>query len=271
VQCGGQPVPPMSTSGLTGCTSQVMANGGKLFDVTRYSDFFNKPAAQGGVKVNPDDVILVAITAPADPVGVQITMPCADQVNTPSCPILSHSCVAPTNAMFFGDPAVRLRSVVSSAKHNNLTSICDTDYTAAINALGDLIVSAIGAGCLNSPIANRANGNPDCVVEDVTANPDGSTTTKEVPSCVENGGVVPCWKVIDKLAQYTSQGCTPTAPSPATCKLPITCQPVINPKDGSKQLVTVSIDRGVDSTGKPNAAPPGTTANVSCATIASSM
>jgi hypothetical protein len=272
VQCGGMPVPPMSTSGLTGCSSQEMANGGKLFDISRYTDFFNKPAAQGGVKVNPDDVILVTISAAADPVGVQITMPCADQVNTPSCPILSHSCVAASDPThFFGDPAVRLRSVVSSAKHNNLTSICDTDYTSAINALGDLIVSAIGAGCLNSPIANRANGFPDCVVEDVTANPDGSKSTKEVPSCAENGHVVPCWQVIDKLSQYNMQGCTPTAPAPATCKLPITCQPVTNPLDGKQQLVTVSIDRGVDSSGKPNPAPAGTTANVSCATIASSM
>ncbi|MGZ3439222.1 MAG: hypothetical protein ACXVDD_06890, partial [Polyangia bacterium] len=271
VECNGQPVPPMSTTGLTGCTSQLMANGGKLFDVQRYIDFFNKPAAQGGVKVNPDDVILVTISAPADPVGVSITMPCADQVNTPSCPILNHSCVAAANAQFFGDPAVRVRTVVSAAKHNNLTSICDTDYTSAINALGDLIVSAIGAGCLNSPIANRADGTPDCVVEDVTANPDGSVTTKELPSCAENNHMVPCWQVVDKLQQYQQQGCTATAPAPMSCKLPITCQPVVNPLDGKQQLVTVGIDRGVDSTGKPNPAPAGTTANVSCATIASSM
>src|SRR5439155_19288530 len=101
-----------------------------------------------------------------------------------------------------------------------------------INALGDLIVSAIGAGCLNSPIANRADGTPDCVVEDVTANPDGSITTKEIPSCAENNHTVTCWQVIDKLAQYNSQGCTPPGTTPpATCKLPPTCQPVTNPLD----------------------------------------
>jgi hypothetical protein len=272
IECNGQPVPPMSVSGLTGCTSQTMANGGKLFDVQKYIDFFTKPAVQGGVKVDVNDVILVGITAPADPVGVSITMPCADQVNTPSCPILNHSCIAAANAQFFGDPAVRINSVVQSAKHNNLTSVCDTDYTSAINALGDLIVSAIGAGCLNSPIANRANGFPDCVVTDVTANPDGSTSTTEVPSCAENGHVVPCWQVVDKLGQYQMQGCTPPGTTPPmTCKLPPTCQPVTNPVDGKQQLVTVSIDRGLDSSGKPNPAPPGTTANVSCATIASSM
>jgi hypothetical protein len=271
VQCNGQPVPPMSISGLTGCQSLPTTNGGKLIDVQKYIDFFSKPAAQGGVKVNPDDVILVGITAASDPVGVMITAPCADQVNTAMCPILNHSCISPTNSKFFGDPAVRLNSVVASAKHNNLTSICDTDYTAAIQALGNLIISQIGAGCLNSPIANRADGTPDCVVEDVTANPDGSQTTKEIPSCAENNHQVPCWQVIDKLQQYQQQGCTPPdVTPPMTCKLPPTCQPVTNPLDGSKQLVTVSIDRGTDATGKPNAAPAGTTANVACATIASS-
>jgi hypothetical protein len=273
VQCNGMPVPPMSIAGLTGCSSYDVSNGGKLTDINTYINFFTKPAAQGGVKVDPNDVILVAITAPKDPVGVMITSPCADQPNTAMCPILNHSCVAaadPTH--FFGDPAVRLSTVVQSAKNNNLTSICDTDYTSAINALGQLIVSAIGAGCLNSPIANRADGTPDCVVEDVTANPDGSTTTKEIASCAENNHVVPCWQVIDKLAEYTMEGCTPPGTTPPmTCKLPPTCQPVTNPLDNSKQLVTVSIDRGLDSTGKPNTAPAGTTANVSCATIASSM
>ncbi|MCU1280710.1 MAG: hypothetical protein JWM53_4256 [bacterium] len=256
IACDGMPVPPTSISGLTGCVPQTMADGGKLIDVDRYLDFFNKPAAQGGVKVDPGDVILVGLTGPSDPVGVTV-----DAMQ----PVLNHSCLLPTDARFFGDPAVRLRSVIGAAKHNNKTSICDTDFTAAINALGDLIGSALGAGCLSSPIANRADGTPDCVVTDVTANPDGSTTTMELASCAENGHVVPCWQEVDTLAQYQQQGCTPTAPSPSTCELPITCQPVTNPVDGKQQLVTISIDRGLDSSGKPNTAPPGTTANISCA------
>jgi hypothetical protein len=274
VECNGALVPASSASGLQMCTDAKMANGGKLFETKKYVDFFTKPAASGGVKTNPDDVIMVAISGPESPVSVQITMPCADQVNTASCPILQHSCVAASNSMFFGDPAVRLNAVVKTAKHSSLTSICDTDYTAAIQSLGDLIISQIGAGCLNSPIANRTvNGMsvPDCVVEDVTALSDGSKMTKEIPSCAENGHVIPCWQVIDKLAQYKSQGCTPLGTTPpTTCKLPPTCQPVTNPLDMTQQLVTVSIDRGLDSAGKPNTAPAGTTANVSCATVASS-
>jgi hypothetical protein len=287
IECNGMPLTGQSTSGLTGCTSFDLSNGGKLTDLTAYNNFFTKPAALGGVKVDPNDVILVGISAPSDPVGVQVTMPCTGQPNTPSCSTLNHSCVAATDAKFFGDPAVRLNSVVNQARNHSLTSICDTDYTAAMQRLGDLIISSIGAGCLNSPIANRADGTPDCVVTDVTALPDGSTSTKEVPSCAENNHQIPCWQVINKLTDYNSGACFQT-PVPNTCKLPSTCQPVPNAAHIADNptptcagtgaaanpmtcdLVTVSIDRGTDSTGKPNDAPAGTTAQVSCATIASS-
>ena len=167
---------------------------------------------------------------------------------------------------------MRLNAVVNSAQQPQP----DVDLRHRLHGgdadtLGDLIISQIGAGCLNSPIANRADGTPDCVVTDVTAQPDGSTTRRRkcrrAPRTVTR---VPCWQVINKLTEYNSRAARHQSPvSPTTCKLPSTCQPVANPVDGTKQLVTVSIDRGTDSTGKPNDAPPGTTANVSCATIAS--
>ena len=288
IECNGMPLTGQSVSGLTGCTSYDVSNGGKLTDINTYINFFTKPAAQGGVKVDPNDVILVGISAPSDPVGVTVTMPCSGQPTVASCSTLNHSCIAASNPLFFGDPAVRLNTVIKSAKNSNLTSICDTDYTAAIQTLGNLIISQIGVGCLSSPIANRADGNPDCVVTDVTANADGSQTSVEVPSCVENNNTVPCWQKQDRLADYNAGNCF-QSPLPSTCKLPSTCQPVVQaahlgdtpvpnctPNGGpvsaaNCELASVSIDRGVDSTGKPNPAPPGTTAQVSCATIASSM
>ena len=293
IQCGGMPVPPMSVSNLMGCSSYDLGTNpaGKLTDLNTYINFFTKPAAQGGVKVDPNDVILVGITAPSEPVGVTVTTPCADQ-QAPSCPILNHSCIAPTDPNFFGDPAIRVNDVVNSAHNHNLTSICDTDYTSAIQALGDLIISSIGVGCMNSPVENRADGTPDCVVTDVKTNPDGSQSSQEVPSCAQNNHTVPCWQEVNKLTDYNNGQCY-QSPLPASCKLPSTCQPVDSaqtilntppgqplpkcsgtgmPADPSTcELVTIAIDRGVDATGMPNPAPAGTVAQVSCATLASSM
>ncbi len=288
IQCNGMPLTGQSISGLTGCTSYDVSNGGKLTDINTYINFFTKPAAQGGVKADPNDVILVGISAPSDPVGVTVTMPCMGQPTVGSCPTLNHSCIAASNPAFFGDPAVRLNKVITASKNSNLTSICDTDYTAAINSLGNLIISKIGVGCLNSPIANRADGTPDCVVNDVTLNPDGSSTTKEVPSCAENNNTVPCWQKTDRVSDYNMGDCF-QSPVPMSCKLPSTCQPVVQaahigdmpePKCSGTgmaadptvcEIASVSINRGTDATGMPNPAPAGTTAQVSCATIASSM
>jgi hypothetical protein len=278
VECNGSAVPASNASNLTNCGYLPMAQGGKLFDLDKYFNFFGKAASLGGVKVNPDDVIVVGVTAVSEPLNVTITSPCADQPAATSCPILTHSCVQSVNPQIYGDNGVRVNSVVNSARHKSLTSICDTDYNAAINALGDLIISQIGAGCLNAPVVRRADGTPDCVVEDVTTNPDGSETIKEIPYC---GNSMPtCWRLVDKLGEYNSGQCY-AMPVPMTCMLPPSCQPVVQvshladnpPVDcttGSAadantcELDTVTIDRGGAM------APANTFARVSCATVASS-
>ena len=111
--------------------------------------------------------------------------------------------------------------------------------------LGELISSQIGPGCLNSPVASRADGTPDCEVEDVTANPDGTTSIIEIASCAENNNMPPCWQLNDLLSQYQMQGCVPPpGPPPVACKLPLSCQPVTNPVDSKQQLASMSINRG---------------------------
>ncbi len=260
VQCNGQPVPPMAISGLTGCSSYDVSNGGELTDIGTYIDFFTKPAAQGGVKVDPGDVVLVGIDGPRDPVGVSIASPCAD-ASAASCATLQHSCIAPDDLQRFGDPAVRLDLVVSSARHFELSSICDADDEQPLRALVSTVTARASRDCLNAPVAARADGTPDCVAVDVTANPDGSTTTRAVPSCAENGHVTPCWELVDRLPQYDGEGCA-AVPSPSTCKLPPSCQPVVDPTDGVRELYTVDVDR----TGTPLPSP-GTTTQISCATI----
>ena len=267
IACGGNPVPPTAVSGLTGCASQTMASGGKLIDVQKYVDFFDKPAAQGGVKVDPRDVILAGVSAPVDPVGVTITSPCAADANVTSCPQLNHSCVSPSDPRFFGDPAVRLDAVIASARANAIVSVCNGSDDSVVDRIRDELFVRSAKGCLQAPVAARSDGTPDCVVNDVTANPDGSTTVSDVPSCAENGHVVPCWELVDLLPQYDAQGCMPqTVPPAMSCKLLPSCQPLTG-ADGHRELYTVSIDRGLNAAGTPTPPPPATTTQIECATI----
>jgi hypothetical protein len=283
VECGGTPIPYGMPSGpLMGCAA--MANPtmevDAAYDVSRYTNFFTQRKAQGGVKDDPEDVILVGIDGPESPVQTVLVDPGQGVAPYRECPApmlatncieaLQHSCENSVQLGFFADPAVRLNTVINSAKHHQVSSICGDDvtrtpnYTSAMQQLGQLISSQIGPACLNSPVVNRGDGTPDCVVEDVTANPDGTTTVRDVPSCAENSSMPPCWQLNNLLGQYEMQGCVPPpGPAPPTCKLPLSCQPVTNPIDNQQQLTTMSINRGGQSP------PPNTAARVSCATIAS--
>jgi hypothetical protein len=210
VLCDGKQPPYGDSSGpLSGC--QPAPNPpGEEYDVSRYINFFSKPAAAGGVKTDPNNVILVAIDAPSDPFQVilsnpgtpggmpfQQCMPLDEHANPPCVPVLQHSCQNQVKPVFFGDPAVRLNSVVNAAPHGSLFSICDADYTAPFEGIGMWLINLIGNRCIPTPVAD-VNA-PVCVVEEVTANADGTTTSNTLPRC-SSDGIFPCWDVKTQVA-----------------------------------------------------------------------
>ncbi len=141
ITCGATPMPLPSMSFVASdCRPLAPSEGGKLIDVQKYIDFFSRP---GGVKADPSDVILVSIAPPPTPVGVMVTTPCSDQVNTPQCPIENHSCVNQADPLFFGDPAVRLATVIQSAVTSQSSSLCDGNFSPAIADLAQKIVARL--------------------------------------------------------------------------------------------------------------------------------
>src|SRR5262249_2782918 len=158
-------------------------------DISRYVNLFTRPTGQGGVKDDPlNNVILVGIDAPESPVSIVEIMantgagkgtypnpaayqpcPMGMMVDGKNCFVrLDHSCQNTVQPGFFGDPAVRLNSVINSVQFKNITSICGSDltqtpdYTQALQAVAMLISSAIKPGCIVAKLTNP----PDCVVED---------------------------------------------------------------------------------------------------------
>jgi hypothetical protein len=257
VQCNGMLLPYADSGGpLTNCVSAPNPNGmgpGKLFDISRYVDFFKNSSFNngGGVRADPSDVILAAIDAPNDPVQTVIgnmDMPdmsspggygaCASgaMVGTQSCSVLlGHSCFA--SSAFFGDPAVRINQVLNEVDSSSqITSICAQDYTSALQALGMKIISKIGIACLSSPITDPSN--PDCVVED-RSNTDDSVVDS-IPSCASTGNQQPCWAY-----QENDQ-----------------CAKVVNPVNNTVTQGSIAVNRDQMSI------PPGTHLRVACATIA---
>jgi hypothetical protein len=212
VVCGTPAVAPPygdSVVPLAGCAPAPNPPG-KLFDVSRYQRFFRSPASAGGAKPNPADVALFAIDAPADPFRVELANPnpvppgpyvtCPGPIDGKTCAVvLDHSCAAADDPSVTGDPAVRLNAVVGAPFLG--ASICDASYSAALAALGNTIVSyRQGNGCLPGvlPDANE----PRCKIDDLTQNPDGSTSDAMIAPCAETGGAMPCWR-LDPAASCT--------------------------------------------------------------------
>jgi hypothetical protein len=207
IQCGNPPMmPPYGDSGgdISPCIPAPNPGGGSTleYDVSRYIDLFTKPAAQGGIKANPSDVVLVAIDAPQSPVQIILSNPgtqggtpyqqCAplDEMSSPPCvPVLQHSCMNPNNPVFFGDPAVRLNTVVNAVTNHNIFSICDADFTPALQSLGSLVSSSIGTGCIPAKLPNPSA--PQCTATDVTTDVNGNMTSTPIPPC--GAGTYPCW------------------------------------------------------------------------------
>jgi hypothetical protein len=241
---------PMTITGASGNSSGFPPPGqGKCNDIQRYINFYKSTLANGGVRVDPSDVILAAIDGPSDPVMTVLGNPSVSDPTTPggyapcaagamvgtqTCAVLlGHSCNASTN--FFGDPAVRINQMITSVSGDNpISSICAQDYSAALTSLGQKIVSKIGISCLASPLTDPTK--PDCTVED-RDNLTGSLIDT-IPSCASNGNTPPCW-----LYQENNK-----------------CAQVVNPTNASITQGSISINRGQ------SAIPPNSTAQVTCTT-----
>ena len=239
IKCDGQfPLPATPVASFASCEAATTADGNKLTDLTKYINFFTQSKAKGGVKDNPRDVVLAAITAAPSPFSTGMgssTEICGAGVS--SCTILNHSCISAQDSAFFGDPAVRLLNVLQKAQANTVADICATDYKSALQAIGKKIVAALQPSCLTAPIADATK--PDCVVEDVTVT-GGVEVRKSIPFC-GSASTKPCWAT----------------------KQVADCPKICNPTNGQFQQFGVAIDRGTGGM-----APPNTTAQVSCATVA---
>jgi hypothetical protein len=133
IACGNPPAPidvSVANGPFDDCVPRMQADGSALYDVQRYVDFFRQP---GGAKADPSDVILGSIAPPPSPFSWTINEGCVPNM---TCPFLEQPCSPP---IFGGaSPAVRLDAVVPS-----LGSMCNTDYSGAIDALAQQIIARL--------------------------------------------------------------------------------------------------------------------------------
>jgi len=236
--------------------------GGKyLHGVKRYVDFFENIKRTPDGKSNAQRVIMAAIAGPTSPVGVG---------TSGGNPALKASCQSTLGAAV---PAIRLKSVVHNFakklsaqevaniksgasnqpywvdkngawREENFTSICNSNFSAALERVGKSIVGALGTMCLSPPrltdnggllcrkgdlIGQNSKGQKitcklGCLeqakfeVQEITSA--GTAAIKRCPANLfdskvkkdQCGDACPCWRVVpNKQCQATQPGSSPYA------------------------------------------------------------
>jgi hypothetical protein len=177
------------------CRAATPAVGGKLFEAARYVDFF---ARSGGVKADPNAVVMAGLMAPVMPVASILAVPgsspyqtCPGPVDGTTCAVtLQHSCTNAVNDQISGDPPVRIAQVLDAVGQHQRASICDSDYSNALQNLGNLIAAARGGGCIGGTLLYDGTQQPLCTV---------TVNGAPISRC---GTGVPCWNV------QAQSGCT---------------------------------------------------------------
>jgi hypothetical protein len=177
----------------TGCALDDTQNF--LYDVGEYVEFLK------GLKDDERDVIVAGIIGPTEPVEVGRRTPMG---STEARPDLLPSCsytdtMGVTNT---ADPGFRLRAFFDAfVDRNTYTTICDDDYTDALDQIATLLRTVIGYPCIDAELTDKdgdpANGvQPWCEFSYVT-DPNELTEMETVlPEC--DGGLTnkPCWHLV---------------------------------------------------------------------------
>jgi hypothetical protein len=223
--CGGRPPGLTAATNLQDCHS---AEDGRLIKISELVAFFK------GLKANPNDVIVAAITGPATPYSVT-TMPHRRSTGVQNEPEIVPSCASANGS---AAPAVRIHDFVTAFGDNGtFLSICADDFSPVMARIGQEVARRASLECLAAPVADMdlqtAGVQAHCEVYDEISSSVGPLR-QLIPAC--GGGISPpCWRVAaaPKCAQSGVQMLVDragAAPDPGTV-LNVICETCDKPGD----------------------------------------
>jgi hypothetical protein len=195
---GGEDADAMNTPGIkSGCTSNESSP--YLTRVGDYATFFK------GLKADPDDVIVAAISGPTTPYEVELRSPPGG--GTP-IPAIAHACsyTGSTETVTVADPAVRMKSFLDLfPDRNTFSTVCQEDLSGALTQVALLIRRVIGSPCFDAQLADVDPTTPgpqyDCTVSDVIHRGTPNQTEQVLPECNNRESPMsstnkPCWSIL---------------------------------------------------------------------------
>jgi hypothetical protein len=183
-----QPPPRGPATNLMGCVSNDTSSG-KLTKLTDEIAFLR------GIKSDPSQIFVAAITGPATPYSIEMIQQGADVEMHPN---MVHSCIE--NSGEYGDPSVRIQQWVQAfGDHGLLETICADTFAPALMQIADELSKLLGPQCIAGTLVDKDPTtpaiDPDCQVNDHFINDQGVVVDMPLESCTATGNVAPCWSV----------------------------------------------------------------------------
>jgi len=184
-----QPPPRGVAMDLQGCESNDTSTG-------RLTHVADEIAFLRGLKPDPSQIMVAAITGPATPYSIELIPNPSTNENIAN---IVHSCVE--NSGEYADPSVRILQWVQGFGSNGLfLTICADSFAPALMTIATKLSTLLGPQCINGVLRDgdptTPAVDPICTVTDSYVN-QGTTITSAVESCASNGNTPPCWALAD--------------------------------------------------------------------------
>ncbi|HEY5945321.1 MAG TPA: hypothetical protein VIV40_07515, partial [Kofleriaceae bacterium] len=168
-----------------------------LTKVGDYVTFFK------GLKADPANVIVAAISGPTTPYEVELRTPPGGGT---AIPAVAHSCTYNgANGPEVADPSVRLKQFLDQfPNRSTFSTICQQDLSGALVQIAQLLRTVIGSPCIEGKLADVDPSTPgpqyDCSVSDVRNYGKANQTEQVLPQCNNlqapaSSTNKPCWAI----------------------------------------------------------------------------
>ncbi len=172
---------------LQGCISNDTSSG----RLTKLSD---EISFLKGLKTDPNQIFVAAITGPATPYSIEMIQ---QGMDTEMHPSIVHSCTQ--NSGEYADPSVRIQQWVEAfGNHGLAQTICANSFAPSLQLIATELGKLLGPQCIGNNLVdtdtNAPGIQPECQVTDHYVD-SGKTFATALQACSVNGNTPPCWSL----------------------------------------------------------------------------
>ncbi|HEY4186104.1 MAG TPA: hypothetical protein VGP07_13600 [Polyangia bacterium] len=159
---------------------------------------------------NQGQILVAAIAGPVEKMGAQyrVFAQASPQAGGEVVPWVDHACTqtaAVGDQPEYGDPAVRISQWIDGFGSNGaFYPICASTFSDAMGAIANKIHQKLGASCISTSIAKRADGTHDCEVDQtITDTNTKQTMQRKLTECHDPIDNAPCFQLSFRDANCT--------------------------------------------------------------------